>query len=201
MTSTNTVDGATAAAPTTVVAAALVGALGSAAYISSLFFLSDMSNREAVSSPFTVTVNAVTTLAFIALALHLPGIASHSRLPRWALLVTAFACAFVAALTWALGTIGAAAAASMTDTQFEDTNSFTFWLAYLPKMLLSAVGLVGLAVAGWRQRTIARGACLLLGVAGVASILPPHPPGALLAGIALAWAVRSAASPAPGLSR
>ena len=176
-----------------VLAAAAVAALGSAAFISSQFFLAGLSDREAIASTFLVVVNAVVALAFVALALELPTVASLSALPRWAVVVTALGFAFLGALAWGLGTVGGAAAGSMTDAQFENADGDArFTLAFLPKMLLGAVGLLALALAGWRRGAVAKGACVVLALAGLASVLPPYPPGALLAAIGLVWAVRSA---------
>lgn len=49
-----------------------------------------------------------------------------------------------------------------------------------------------LAVTGWRRRAIPRGACVLLVIAGVASLMGPFPPVGFLGGLALAWTARSA---------
>jgi predicted branched-subunit amino acid permease len=65
-------------------------------------------------------------------------------------------------------------------------------LFWAPKILLGLVGFLALAIAGWRRRAISRGACVLLVLTAVVSLLPPYPPTGILAGLAIAWAARSA---------
>ena len=189
ITSTKT---ATASAPT-MLASATTAAVGSAAYITSQFFLADLTDREAMASTFLVVTNAVVALAFLALALQLPTAPGLRGLPGWALAVSALGLAFVGALAWGLATIGAASAGLMTDAQFASADGdIVFMLAFIPKMILCAVGLSALALVRWQRGTIAKRTCVVLGLAALASLLPPYPPGALLAAIGLAWAVRSA---------
>jgi hypothetical protein len=177
---------------TAVVAAAVVGALACLAYFSTFFLLADASAREAVGSLILVTVNAVAALAFIVLAVQLAGAAFLAALPRQAVVLAAVGVGFVGALAWALATLGPVTADAMTDAQFDAAaDSFGLILAHLPKQVFCLVGFLWLAIAGWRRGAFAKGACIVFGVAGIVSLIPPYPPGALLATVAVVWAARS----------
>jgi hypothetical protein len=67
-------------------------------------------------------------------------------------------------------------------------------LSWLAEKVGAAGGTTAaLAITGWRRGVASRGACALLALAGLVSLLlEPFPPGGLLAGIALAWTARSA---------
>jgi hypothetical protein len=71
---------------------------------------------------------------------------------------------------------------------------FLFLVFEVSTGLVCVVSFAALAVVGWRRRAMSRGACVLFILAGLASLLGPFPPVGLLAGLALAWTVRSAAS-------
>jgi hypothetical protein len=95
-----------------------------------------------------------------------------------------------------LGTAVADAAGKLPADEFAKLNdaSFLFGLMLYPMGIAAMVGFVSLAVVGWRRRAMSRGACVLLVLAGLASLLGPFPPVGLLAGVALAWTARSARS-------
>ncbi len=174
---------------TAVVAAGLVGALGCAAYVLSVVIAPDMTLREAMRSPLVVTANIVVTLAFIGLAITLPQLAAD-RLPRAIRYLTATYAGFVAVVAWALATMGAHTAGLLTDEEMDITSGY-FHLLQAPKMVLGLVALTALAVVGWRRRVFSRGASAVLLLAALVSLIPPYPPGALLAGIGLVWAART----------
>lgn len=175
-----------------VIAGGLIGATGAAAYISSFFLLSDLSGREAVRSPLCVTANVLITIGFITLALALPALTGLAKMPRWVTITAGLGCAFLAAAAWAMATFGADVAGTVTDAQW-DSPGLLALAGLIPKMVLCGLGFGALAVAGWRGRGISRGACVLLSLAAlVAVLLPPHQPAALLGGLALAWAAKSA---------
>ncbi|WP_431910941.1 hypothetical protein [Nonomuraea jabiensis] len=177
-----------------VVAGGLVGATGAAAYISSFFLLSDLSGREALRSPLCVTANVLIAFGFVTIALALPALAGPLQLPRWAAVASGLGCAFLAAVAWAMATVGADLAGTVTDAQWEGPGLLGF-IGLVPKMLLCAVGFAALAVGGWRRRGISGGACVLLLLAAlVAVVFSPHQPTALLGGLALAWAAKSSGS-------
>lgn len=179
---------------TAVVAGGLVGALGSAAYAASVVVAPDLTVREAATHPLVLTANVVVALAFVALAVTIRGLAELTGLPRWALAVTAAGCAFVGAVALTQATALPHMVGLISDAEAELSSGYLV-LMWLPKIALCAVGLAGLAVAGWRRRSLSRGLCVLLAVAGLVSVVPPYPPGALLTGLALAWLARSAPHP------
>jgi glucan phosphoethanolaminetransferase (alkaline phosphatase superfamily) len=186
-----------AAIRTAVVAAALVGAIGSAAFISSVIFMPDISNKDAATHPLVQTAEILIGLSFVVLALALPSLAEISKLPRWALYVAAGGCAFVATNAWTYGLFMAHVSRQFTDAQaeaFQNADSGYLTAYVLPKMILCGVGLPALAIVGWRRRAIARPACVLLVLAAIVSgLLAAYPPGAFLAAVAIAWMARTAA--------
>ena len=180
---------------TALTAASLVGALASAGYIAGLFLLSGLSTAEAQSAPLTITECLLAGLAYVVVAVTLPGLAGATRLPRWALSVAAVGCAFIAIQAWSYGTFGADLANRLPSEQFEQLSkdvTFLFQLMFVPMGLICLVGFVALAVVGWRWRAMSRGACVLFVLAGLVSLLGPFPPVGLLAGLAVAWTARSA---------
>jgi hypothetical protein len=179
---------------TAVTAAALVGALGSAGYIAGLFLLAGASNAEAQRAPITIVECLVAGLAYIAVAVSLPGLAGVSRLPRWALSLAAAGAAFVGVQGWVYGTLVANLANVLPEDVYEGAGKETFLmnLFLLPSMVLCLAGYVSLAIVGWRRKAISRGASILLILAGLIALLGPFPPVGLLGGLALAWVARSA---------
>jgi hypothetical protein len=181
---------------TAVTAAGLVGALGSAGYIAGLFLLSGFTGPQAQTAPITVTECLLTGLAYIAVAVMLPGLATVTRLPRWALSIAAAGYAFIALQAWVYGTVIPELASRVPAEQWEQIGQhphFFLQLFELSTGLVCVVTFIALAVVGWRRRAMSRGACVLFVLAGLASLLGPFPPVGLLAGLALAWTVRSAA--------
>lgn len=181
---------------TAAVAAALVGAISTAAYISSVIFLPDLDAREGATHPLVQTSGIITTLSFIVLAVTLPSLADISRLPRWALSVAGAGCAFVATCAWTFGPFMGHVSGVLTDAQgeaFQNATSGFLTVFWLPKMICCGIGLLALAIAGWRRRAISRPACVVLVLAAVVSgLLPAYPPGAFLTALALGWVARTA---------
>jgi hypothetical protein len=173
-------------------AGGLIGAIGAAVAISSFVLLSDLSLREAMRSPLSITANMIMTIGFAVLALSLPGLGAHSGLPRWTLLTSATACLFIAAIAWGSATFGVVAAGMATDAEWDHPGALVL-VAHLPKMVIGAVGFAAVAVTGWRRKAAPRGACLLLGLSAVVALLiSTIQPAALLAGLGFAWLARSA---------
>jgi hypothetical protein len=67
-----------------IMAAGLVGALACAAYVSGVIFVPNLGHRAAAHHPLVLIPDLITTFAFVSLAVTLPGLASVTRLPRWA---------------------------------------------------------------------------------------------------------------------
>lgn len=180
-----------AAARGIVVAAGVAAAIGCAGYISTIFLLSDPTVRDAARAPLTITASLVVAISFAVLAAGLPTLVNGLRLPRWAGVVAGAGCALVAANAWGTGTLAVPAASLLTDAQMTH-ESVWFTLLQAGQSLPCAVGFLALAVAGLRRRAFSRGAGVLLLVAGVVSLLPAYPPGALLAALAVVWIAGSA---------
>lgn len=178
---------------TAVTAAGLVGATGSAAYISGVILLSDLDTADAMSAPLTITACLLAGLAFLALCVSLAGLSGGTRLPRWALSIAAAGCGFIAIQAWAIGSFVADLATKVDNSQFENLGDETplLQLMYVPVSAVCLVGFVAVAVVGWRRRAMSRGACVLLALAGIAALLGPFPPVGVLSGVALAWTARS----------
>jgi hypothetical protein len=176
-------------------AGGLIGAMGAAAAISSVVFMSDLSQRESARSPLSFTANVLIAVGFLITALALTGSSADLRMPRWAVLLSAAGCAMVSAVAWGMATFGVETARLVTDKQWEHPGVMLV-VAFVPKMILCAIGFGTFAVAGWRNQTFPRGACILLGLGALVSgLIPPHQPGALVSGLALAWTARSAYAP------
>jgi hypothetical protein len=176
-------------------AGGLTGAIGAAAAISGVVFLSDLSQREGARSPLSFTANVLIAVGFLITALALAGSSTDLGMPRWAVLLSAAGCAMVSAVAWGMATFGVETAGLVTDKQWEHPGVMLV-VAFVPKMILCAAGFGAVAVVGWRTRTWSRGACILLGLAAVVSgLIAPHQPGALVSGLALVWAARSAYTP------
>jgi len=173
-------------------AGGLIGAIGAAAAISGVAFMSDLSQREHIRSPLSFTANVLIAVGFLITALALAGSSAGFGMPRWAVRVSAAGCVMVAAVAWGIATFGVETARLVTDQQWEHPGVMLV-VAFVPKMILCGVGFGTFAVVGWRNRTVSRGACVLLGLGAVVSaLIAPHQPGALVSGLALFWAARSA---------
>jgi hypothetical protein len=176
-------------------AGGLIGAVGAAAAISGVVFMSDLSQREGARSPLSFTANVLVAVGFLIAALALASSSAYLGMPRWAVLLSAAGCVMVSAVAWGIATFGVETARLVTDKQWEHPGVMLV-VAFVPKMILCAIGFGTFAVVGWRTRTLPRGACILLGFAALVSgLVAPHQPGALVAGLALAWAARSAHTP------
>jgi hypothetical protein len=69
-------------------------------YIAGVIFAPDLSFRETAHHPVVIIPDVLTTLAFLTLAVALPGLAGRTRLPKWALYISAAGCAFMGAIAW-----------------------------------------------------------------------------------------------------
>lgn len=183
----------TASAWRTVIAAGgVVAALGALGYISVVIFDPDATAREAYQSPLSAVGCVAATLGLVALVHGL--LHSDLQLPRWAVLTSAAGLFFAAANAWFFGTAILAITDHTSNAIFDDIGG-SGWLLVTsaPKMILCLIGFAGLAVAGMRRHSIPTGAAALLGVAALASLIPPFPPGVILSSLAFWWIARSAA--------
>jgi hypothetical protein len=178
---------------TAITGAGLAAAVACAANIAGWFLLADLSHAQLDRAPVTIVEALIAGLAFLGLAVSLPGLASSTRLPRWALTLAAVACGFIAIPAWAFGSIVAHLATQLPEAQFDAVGEPTLLLMLLnlPAMALGLIAFVALAIVGWRNRAMSRGACILLFIAGLVALIPDFPPVGLLAGLAFAWTARS----------
>lgn len=164
--------------------------LGSLGYIS----MNGLPPREAYIHPVNIVSSIVATIGILILSLAL--MRWRTALPGWAVITSAAGVWFAGATAVGDWT-RAVAAATNTDNELYETLFFESpWIiaGQVPKSLLCLVGFLGLAISGWRQRSIPRSAAIVLGVAGVISIWPPYPPGLILASLALFIIARAGAS-------
>ena len=141
-------------------AGGLIGAIGAGASIAGIVFMSDLSQREGARSPLHFTANVLIAVGFLITALALAGSSAELGMPRWAVLLSAAGCAMVAAVAWGLATFGVETARLVTDKQWEHPGVMLV-VAFVPKMILCAIGFGAFAIVGWRTRTWSRGACIL----------------------------------------
>ena len=186
-----------------IAAAALAGALSSAAFVASFVFFPSQTLREGMLTPYSIVNNVVTTLAFASLATAVPTLRRVLDVPRWALYLSSAAFAAVAAMSWSLATLAPDMAKFVTNIEFDQFTAYLI-LFPLPTTILGLVGFTALGVAGWRRRAIPRGAAALLILAGIASLWRAYLPGPLFGALAFAWIVMTleagptgAGNPAP----
>lgn len=160
---------------------AVFSTLGSLGYIS----MNSLPPREAYIHPVSIVSSIVATIGILILSLAL--VRWRTTLPGWAVIASA-AGIWLAGSSAVAGWTVIVAAATNTDNELFDTLFFESpWVVggMAPKSLLCLAGFLGLAISGWRQRSIPRFAALVLGLAGIVSIWPPYPPGLILASLAL----------------
>ena len=159
---------------------ALLATVGSLGYIA----LNSLPPREASLHPVGVGSAAVTTIGCLLLGMGL--LQWRTPLPRWAVVAAATGVWFAGATAWALSTFVVAAARGTTNAHFDALFFNSPWVlgGMAVKSLLCFPALLGLAIAGWRQRSIPRVAALALGLAALLSLWPPYPPGLIVTAIA-----------------
>lgn len=160
---------------------AVLAVLGSLGFIS----MNGLPPREAFAHPVGVAGSALAAVGCLVLSLAL--VQWRSPLPRWAVLTSAAGVWVAGATAWAQSTF-VVAAATKTDNQLFDTLFFESpWVlgGMLPKSLLCLVGFLGIAISGWRRRSIPRSAAGAFALAGLLSLWPPFPPGLIVASVAL----------------
>lgn len=172
----------------------VVGALGALAYISAVVLYSDTAPSDAYREPLTIVASVVGTIGALILAYGL--VRSTIRAPQWALATAAAGLIFAAINAWTFGTLLPGIADVVSSETFDEIGESGWVMVSLaPKMVLSLVGFVAIAVSGWRTRSIPRGAAALLVVAGIASLIPPFPPGLVVASLALFWIAQADREP------
>ena len=169
-------------------AGSVIAALGALMYIS-VGVLQTGTSREDFASPINIAGSIMVT---IGIAFILQALARQRALgPSWAVTTASAGLLFTAAIAWFYGTGIVALANETTDAQFDDIGT-SAWIVIMaaPKMILGLVGFLGLAVTGWRDRSLSRPASILLALGALASLLPPIPPGVLLVSIGLILVAR-----------
>ncbi len=158
----------------------VLAALGSLGYIGGN---SIDSPREAFMHPVSIVSCIVATTGIVVLALAVAR--WRTSLPDWAVLTAAAGLVFTAAGAWFYGT-GIVAIGEYTDDElFEKIGTHGWmWAMWIPKVVLCLIAFATLAVTGWRSRAIPRVSSAAFGLAAVASLMPVHPPGILLASLA-----------------
>jgi hypothetical protein len=153
--------------------------IGSLAFIS----VNNLPPREAYDHPISIAGGVVATIGILLLSLGL--MRWRTTLPGWAVVTSAAGIWFAGPLAWSQSTVIVAAANNTDNQLFDDLFFESPWVfgGMAPKTVLCLIGFLGLAVAGWRQRTIPRPAAAL-GTAGIASVWPPYPPSLILASLA-----------------
>lgn len=165
---------------------AALAAVGSLGYVS----LNSLPPREASLHPVGVVSAALTAIGCLALGMGL--LRWRTTLPRWAVVAAAAGVWFAGATAWALSTFVVAAAQGTTNAHFDELFFNSPWVlgGMAVKSLLCFPAFLGLACAGWRQRSVPRAAAFTLGLAAVLSLWPPYPPGLIVAAIAFTLIAR-----------
>ncbi|MCI1261498.1 MAG: hypothetical protein LKG20_04305 [Tetrasphaera jenkinsii] len=160
---------------------AVLSAAGSVGYIAMNFY--DGSPRDAYSHPLGIVASFLGAAGALCLALAL--VRWRTSLPQWAVTGAAVGLIATSANAWYFCTGIVGLADHTSDALFMEilTSPWVFVMA-APKMILCLVTFAALAVSGWRDRSIPRLASIVLGVGAVLSLIPPHPPGLLMAALA-----------------
>jgi hypothetical protein len=163
--------------------------IGALAYASVVVLEPDATDRAAFASPTGI---AGCILATLGLALALVHLTDRAPSPTgWPRHFTIIAIAFTLAAAWLSGTATVAIGDHTNDAQFEAIGSSGWTMMFLaPKMLLAPIGFIGWAVTARRSGHLRRSSAIALGLAGVASLLPPFAPGVLILGISFGLIAR-----------
>lgn len=169
---------------------AILSVVGSIGFIST----NGMEPREAYLAPASVVGCALAGLGCLILTLTLTQ--WRTTLPRWAVMTTAAGIWLAGSFALMQCTLVVAAAKKTDNALFDDLFFDSPWTlgAMASKSVLCLVGLLALAVSGWRRRSVPRPAAGLLGLAAVVSIWPPFPPGLILFSVAAFLIARSGVS-------
>lgn len=138
--------------------------------------------------PYSLTVNALSAVFLIALAVQLPTAWSDPRLPRWAVGVLAAGVAFAAVFPASFAT-NAVHAAYVVPPEFVPLLGEGLLVDAMgwPKQALIAIGAIVVAVVGKRQGVFGWAGAVGLILTGLVNwLIWPFPPGALLLGITFA---------------
>lgn len=177
--------------PPLFLATAATFALGGAGYVASVVLGGDTDIGAATRTPLVATANALAALAGLALAVQLPTLTPKS-LPRWCTGVLALGIAFAGAFAFALATVVPHFGATVADPDVFAAQ--TLWMDAIgyPKQVLLLVGFLALAVIGRRRQLTGWPLTALCVVTALVNgLLWPYAPGAVLAGITLAWFIGS----------
>jgi hypothetical protein len=175
---------------------AVLGAVGSAAYLSTFFiYTDDPQFVEIVRSPLVVTAFWLMFAGLSTVGLALPA-ATGNRLPDWAVYVTAASFIASAAQAFTTGTAVADFARLVTEEEMQEgTNTVLNFLMGVPHGLLGVVGFIALGIYGRRGGLFGIGLLVLFIVSGVASLLWHVPPAGLLGSVAVLGLVQALRKP------
>jgi hypothetical protein len=177
-------------ARTAVVAGSVLGVLGALTALGWALSNPDDPAREIVTGPGQVIGCFAAAIGCTILLLALPRVLRG--LSPWAVGTTVAAIAFVLVDAWYAGTTAVAVANGVDEAAYDSIYESGWVFAfYLPKMLLGLLGFSGLAMSGKRTSLVSTPLCVLLVVAGLASLVPPFMPGMIVGGVALALVARS----------
>ena len=169
------------------IAGAISAVLGSAGYISQ----NKPIIEDAYLNPISFAAGVLATIGLLLLTFGL--LRWRTTLPGWAVLLSAAGLWFAG---WqaidSITTLPAMVALEEIDTDtFMGAMTWYVMAAMLVKSVCCLVGFVALGVAGLKQRSIPKAAAIVLILAGVASIIPPYPPGLIGFSVAMLLIARA----------
>lgn len=166
---------------------AAMAVAGSLAYVA----MNGRPPQEAYTNPIGIAGTMVAVLGCVVLSLAL--VERRTVAPRWAVVTSAAGIWFAGAVAWSYATVLVAAGTKVSNDEFVHLfleDAWALGVGMAPKAVLCAVGFLGIAIAGWRARSIPRSVAGLFALAAVASLWPPFPPGLILGSIALVLLAR-----------
>ena len=169
------------------VAGAISATLGSAGYISQ----NKRVIEDAYLNPISFTAGVLATIGLLLLTFGL--LRWRTTLPGWAVILSAAGLWFAG---WqaidSVTTLPAMVALEEIDTEtFMGAMTWYVMTAMLVKSVCCLVGFVALGIAGLKQHSIPKTAAIVLILAGLASILPPYPPGLIGFSVAMLFISRA----------
>lgn len=174
-------------ATATIAVFAVIGAVGSASYLSTFFLLppDTTTSVQLLRSPLVLTAFSLMFIGLGGVGMLLPAVA-RGVLPSWAVYVAAGSFVASAGQALATGTVVADLTLLVTEQQFQDAAGYP--LTLLMGLLHGVLGLIGFlacAICGRRTGSLGWGTTVLFIVAALVSPLWHVPPAGLLGSLAV----------------
>ncbi len=184
---------ATRAVAATLAVFAVIGAVGSATYLSGFLVYGPgvLPAVELFHAPLVQTAQWLMFVGLGGIGMLLPAMVGQ-RLPLWAVCVTAGSFIASAAMSFAVGSVLAEATRLVSDAEFQAFTDYPLNLMIgFIHGVLGLVGFVALAIIGRRRKVFGWGTTVLFVLAALTACLWHVPPGGLVGSLAVLALVRA----------